>query len=67
VTFSFFSLRNKATTAKLKGDNCWVMTADNRGEDDGEGDEGIEVELGEADEDGDEGFDIPALREEPQG
>ncbi|KAH8757021.1 hypothetical protein F5882DRAFT_418047 [Hyaloscypha sp. PMI_1271] len=61
VTFSFFALRNKVDTARLKADNCWAMSADNRGDDDDDDEEGVEVSLGEAEEVGEEGFEVPEL------
>lgn len=60
VTFSFFALQNKIGTAKLQSANCWKMTSDNRGDGDGEDDEGVEASLDEMEEDeeGEECFEI---------
>jgi hypothetical protein len=63
VTFSFFALRDKASTAKLKPDNCWSLTSDNRGDDE-EDAEGVEVQLGEAGDAEEEGFALPTFEDE---
>ncbi|OBT83103.1 hypothetical protein VE02_09054 [Pseudogymnoascus sp. 03VT05] len=61
VKWNIFRLGDKAATLKLHEDNCWALTADNRGQDDREDDEGVQVDLYEDDE-GEEGvedsFDI---------
>ncbi|KAM4054572.1 zinc finger, c3HC4 type (RING finger) domain-containing protein [Hirsutella rhossiliensis] len=57
INFSIFTLGNKAASARLQHDNCWALTADNRGQDDGEDDEGVQVDLAENDEAGEAGED----------
>ncbi|EQL03711.1 hypothetical protein OCS_00591 [Ophiocordyceps sinensis CO18] len=63
INFSIFTLGNKAASARLQHENCWALTADNRGQDDGEDDEGVEVELAENEEAGEDRFEIPGAAE----
>lgn len=61
VKWNIFCLGDKAATAKLHEDNCWALTADNRGQDDREDDEGVQVDLyedGEGGEGVEDSFDI---------
>jgi hypothetical protein len=58
VKWSIFPLRDRAATAKLQKDNCWTLTTDNRGQDDGEDHEGVQVDLDEDDEGGEDSFEI---------
>ena len=58
VKWSFFPLCDRAATAKLQKDNCWTLTTDNRGQGNGEDDEGVQVELDEDDGGGEDSFEI---------
>lgn len=58
VKFSIFPLGSRAASAKLKQDNCWSLTADNRGEDDREDDEGLQVDLEDNKEAGQDIFEV---------
>ncbi|PMD60979.1 uncharacterized protein K444DRAFT_628997 [Hyaloscypha bicolor E] len=58
VKFSIFPLGSRAASAKLQQDNCWSLTADNRGEEDGEDDEGLQVDLEDNEEAGQDIFEV---------
>ncbi|KUJ16026.1 uncharacterized protein LY89DRAFT_685884 [Mollisia scopiformis] len=61
VRFSFWPWKDKLESRKLEEGNFWRMTSDNRGDDDGENDEALEVvmeDLDEEDEDNVKGFEV---------
>ncbi|OAL25524.1 hypothetical protein AYO22_04843 [Fonsecaea multimorphosa] len=59
VKFSIFKLKNRAASARLEQDNCWALTADNRGAQ-VKASKGVEVDLEdeEGEEDGPDTFDM---------
>jgi hypothetical protein len=61
VRFSFWPWKDKLESRKLEAENFWRMSSDNRGDDDGEDDEALEVVMEELDgevEENVEGFEV---------
>lgn len=58
VRFSFWPWKDKVESRKLEASNFWRMSSDNRGNDDGEEDEALEVGMEELDAEDEENVEV---------